>query len=299
MNVQGIGPQSAHSMGQTKRQQNLDNDAEKYQVKDKILETSDSEGSDPPVEDAGKTKGVVHNIQAGHFKGVADVRLRINFADQLPDATGKMAEEQMQEEAEALDINMAEKVDQLQQNFQFEYNFSYSFSLSVSSQQPNQQGADSLNDAQVFDIKSVVESFRKTFDDIFEELSVFGPEVHSAKTVTEADTGEGVMEQNVVDIAESHIVNFEVSEESTDDSEPEPTDFSAALNELRDFFESELQAIEERINAVLPLPPLSPPQGNGVAYDRFLGMYQDLYGLTENGSEEANSEEQDSITTSV
>ena len=29
------------------------------------------------------TKGVINNLLAGHYKGVADVRLRINFADEL------------------------------------------------------------------------------------------------------------------------------------------------------------------------------------------------------------------------
>jgi len=46
----------------------------------------------PPETDAAakpetqqEPKGVLRLLAAGHFKGVADVRLRINFADQLPD----------------------------------------------------------------------------------------------------------------------------------------------------------------------------------------------------------------------
>ena len=43
----------------------------------------------------GEANGVLQNLQAGHFRGVADVRLRINFADQIlavePQAAGLAA----------------------------------------------------------------------------------------------------------------------------------------------------------------------------------------------------------------
>ena len=36
-----------------------------------------------PKNEGGRAAGVLRNLEAGHFKGVADVRLRINFFDQL------------------------------------------------------------------------------------------------------------------------------------------------------------------------------------------------------------------------
>ena len=46
-------------------------------------DTAEPASSEEPVQDARKVPGVVRLIEAGHFKGVADIRLRLNFADYL------------------------------------------------------------------------------------------------------------------------------------------------------------------------------------------------------------------------
>ena len=57
--------------------------------------------------DGAKVKGVVRNLLAGHFKGVADVRLRINFAEELAAAQAQarapVAAQKVGELAVALD----------------------------------------------------------------------------------------------------------------------------------------------------------------------------------------------------
>jgi len=44
----------------------------------------------PPEEESREARGVIRLLREGHFKGVADVRLRINFIEEL--AGGELAE---------------------------------------------------------------------------------------------------------------------------------------------------------------------------------------------------------------
>jgi hypothetical protein len=44
------------------------------------------ETPDPTQDDADEARGVIRLLEAGHFKGVADIRLRINFAEELAGA---------------------------------------------------------------------------------------------------------------------------------------------------------------------------------------------------------------------
>ena len=60
-------------------------------VREKAL--TDAEIDEPPVvdepapeEEAREARGVIRLLQEGHFKGVADVRLRINFFEELAGA---------------------------------------------------------------------------------------------------------------------------------------------------------------------------------------------------------------------
>ena len=55
--------------------------------------TSDAEIDEPPIvekpapeEETREARGVIRLLQEGHFKGVADVRLRINFFEELAGA---------------------------------------------------------------------------------------------------------------------------------------------------------------------------------------------------------------------
>ena len=79
MNVNGIGAglaagHAGKALGQAKRPE-ASSDAKKTESPPHV-KVNDEAGET-------KTKGVVRLLQEGHFKGVADVRLRINFHDEL------------------------------------------------------------------------------------------------------------------------------------------------------------------------------------------------------------------------
>jgi hypothetical protein len=39
-----------------------------------------------------------------------------------------------------------------------------------------------------------------------------------------------------------------------------------------------MEALNSTVNAAAALPPLSEPNGNGVAYEKFLAIYNELWG---------------------
>jgi len=77
MEVQGIGHGIGGGHGVEKAQKHPKSalSANKASTSDAVPEPSPSDGA--------KTRGVIRLLQEGHFKGVADVRLRINFFDEL------------------------------------------------------------------------------------------------------------------------------------------------------------------------------------------------------------------------
>jgi len=60
-------------------------------------------------------------------------------------------------------------------------------------------------------------------------------------------------------------------------AEEAPVTFADAIASFADGFQESLAAFLDTIDAASQLPPLSsPPNGNGVAYDKFLAIYNDL-----------------------
>ena len=55
-----------------------------------------------------------------------------------------------------------------------------------------------------------------------------------------------------------------------------PGELTAALASLTQTFDEALAELLGSIQITLALPELSPPSGNGVAYDKFLAIYNGL-----------------------
>ena len=101
----GLGGRGDSLTAEQKRMALLvENHAEKTSIRDTILASGKSETKEPSAEETGKTKGVIRNIKAGNFKGVADIRLRINFHEELAADRSQEVARQIEEEAEILDV---------------------------------------------------------------------------------------------------------------------------------------------------------------------------------------------------
>ena len=73
-------------------------------VKKSIQQSTETAGDNETVvaAESSKKKGVIRNLENGHFKGVADVRLRINFQAELAAAAKQKSFEALRQAAPAL-----------------------------------------------------------------------------------------------------------------------------------------------------------------------------------------------------
>ncbi|MHC4213704.1 MAG: hypothetical protein ACYSWP_10070, partial [Planctomycetota bacterium] len=64
-----------------------------------------------------------------------------------------------------------------------------------------------------------------------------------------------------------------------------PTEFELFLGELAGMFNASVEGFIESLNSVSVLPPLSEPNGNGAAYEKFLAIYNDMIANPSNQTE--------------
>ncbi|MCH7792272.1 MAG: hypothetical protein IID31_08345, partial [Planctomycetes bacterium] len=81
------------------------------------VKKTDSDDDRSPSVKADNVPGVIRLLEAGHFKGVADVRLRINFHDQLEQRATDNATDTLRTDADELVKTTASKTDEVLTSF--------------------------------------------------------------------------------------------------------------------------------------------------------------------------------------
>ena len=183
-------------------------------------EVSEVEGEQSEQTDS---HGVLRLLQEGHFKGVADVRLRINFHDELAGI-----------QAAAVDAAAGEKINAIMgsiggvvNSFLQENTLTEEQTATVLATKENfVQAASATGENPAVDLTAAFEAFITALQNLFAEDS--------------AVNRQGLIE------------NLQ-------------TTFVAGMAELTD-----------AVSGVSALPPLSEPKGNGVAYDKFLAIYNQI-----------------------
>ena len=204
---------------------------------------------------ADNVPGVIRLLEAGHFKGVADVRLRINFHDQLEQRAEDKAADTLRSGADELVKTTASKTDEVRTSFANDEASSQAvqaslgeFSESVDTTIATALKADDL------DLDAIMSDLRAAFDNLVGGLrDLFGPakpDTLGADTLVSVVPGAG--------------------------DPPGPDAFDAALTELTDAFDQALSSLIESVESSLYLPDPSPAPGNGSAYDKFLAVYHNL-----------------------
>lgn len=207
--------------------------------------------------DGGAEPGVIRLLRAGHFKGVADVRLRINFHDRIAalhaESAAETAEQRRTAASEAvngeveslltsgeLSAEQTEAVEGLLDTF--------TAALQAADGESGESTGVDEGDA------STVESVYRELEDGLKELLL--PE-QPAEPAAEEETSEGTGGQ--------------VAEETAT--------FDDFLSGLREAFQAALSEVGEPAGIESFLPSLSPAEGNGAAYEKFLRTYRQVYGL--------------------
>ena len=288
MKVHGHGHQHSQAMGQLKPHQPQEEREGKHQLKEAIMSKLETKNAPQVAQSQGEAKGVIRLLQVGHFKGVADLRLQINFGEQLQNATIQAATNSLEVGGHELISNLEEKVLGLPETFDFVND--HVEGLMDTFKQIVETPSTSKDDGQ-FDVNFKTDKFRQAFDGLYNNLWILENGVEGAKAAV-SDVPPYLPEA-------STIVSTETTEEETAETEVGLTDFQTALSGLKEWFDTELQSLEARVDKLLNLPPLTDPRGNGVAYDRFLKTYNQLYSPVEGQSPKAESTEENIIETNA
>jgi hypothetical protein len=239
-------------------------------------------------------EGVVGLLQEGHFKGVADIRLRINFYDQLQAAATQKSDEALAAGGESLVTAVDAKFGEFMDEFQLPDDAEALMTVF-------KEAADGLIGALQdgsSESPAVLDGLGAAFANLLTALQQYAPEpaAEDADSTMEAvaditDDAEGVEGTGAAAVASGEDTS-DVAEEPT---ATEPTEFSLAVQGLQDWFEAEIDALEKSVGDLQILPALSEPSGNGVAYARFLEMYNALEGKS--SSDEAAGTDTSGIET--
>ncbi|MBN1475211.1 hypothetical protein JXA47_00510 [Candidatus Sumerlaeota bacterium] len=224
-------------------------------------------------EDMGRAKGVLRNLLEGHFKGVADLRLRINFHAELTaiqdQAVREVTEEKIAEIQGTVDgavdsLLASEDVteDQANRIAEIHENFTAELQGQVAAP-PDPQSADT---------PSPVDALEISLHDFLTALTA------ALTPVPEEPLGDVVSASlDALDEAEAGTSPPEGAVESP----AIPASLQEILTGLGEALESALAELREEIESARALPELSEPHGNGRAYAKFLAIYSEMTGAAE------------------
>ncbi len=215
--------------------------------------------------DGDKVRGVIRLLQDGHFRGVADVRLRINFHDEISalqsEKTGAAIEEGVEDIIEALQAELT---------------------ASLESSPPEGDLAASIDEASALmfaELKTIPqrdtgESSLQTSEIIPEIQAVFDAFVTSISASPEQESPDGTP-----DTVSSELNAETILESGVDEGEKLTAQeaLDQIIANLTEAFSSKLSSFEKLLSEISILPDLSEPTGNGKAYNKFLAIYSSMY----------------------
>ena len=204
-------------------------------------------------------KGVLRLLQEGHFKGVSDVRLRINFFEEL----NAIEAGKLQAVAEQKVNAVLESVGGIVDTFLEEENdLTEEQTAGVSMLQESfVQAASGYTNEPVADLNNAFDDFVEALRNLF----TLPAQTQEENTTTEAESPDA----------------------------PE-LPWQTFIEDLQSAFTTTANELTQAFAEVQILPELSEPNGNGVAFEKFLAIYNELHGLQSTSDEQPESEPLDS-----
>jgi len=264
-------------------------------------------GEEPAIEpEEEELPGVIRNLLAGHYTGVSDVRLRINFADEL----AAIEQEQMQaaaaEQIDGMLVTVGATIAGLLGSSETVIAEESEGTTEVTAEEPTEspteeqlaaiaeyQGAfvEEVNESKevfitsetpsqeelVAGLNGAFESFAASLISIFEPPpepeAVTPPET----TTSEGTEGEGEPDELVVEGGGTEGTG-EINGEGPEPEIPAEAgfDYQGFIESITSSFMTSLEGLISALNEVNTLPELSEPNGNGVAFDKFLAIYNEM-----------------------
>ena len=272
MNVQGVGNQQAwmHVKAKQEDTKNITDIAEDIAA----AAPENVQAGDAQTDGEG-AQGVLRLIQAGHFNGVADVRLRINFYDELQQISAQNTGQALEGGAQELTTNLTAELEKIGTEFELP---AETEELAASFKEGMDQIIADTKDGKT-DLTTALASMRAEFATLLDAMKAAmtessGP-VEEEEAAGQTDPEEAVPQ----DAGEAVVAEGETPEESGVIEEEPSTPFETRLAELEDWFAAAMTTLESSATATQAsqaLPPLSAPRGNGAAYAKFLEIYESM-----------------------
>lgn len=265
INAMGVGAGQAASLQKPEGPVETPEAGSALNQTSKATETEKAQGREQ------RARGVLGLLQEGHFKGVADVRLRINFAEELSSIHHAGAAQAVEAGLPAVDDVVDEAIAGLIASGALDDEQTASvllaqeeFSVAV------QEAADEYANGTSPDTQGMLAKIQSAFDDLVADLNPTitalvsveegVPVAPSTAPEVEAELGAGPVPTGV-DPAES----------------PAPASaFETFIEELTAAFNNAVESFQTAVADANPLPELSKPTGNGVAYQRFVNLLNDM-----------------------
>ncbi|MHC4244595.1 MAG: hypothetical protein ACYS3N_23405 [Planctomycetota bacterium] len=230
------------------------------------IEESPSTEPQSELQENDTDKGVLRNLMDGHFNGVSDVRLRINFFEELAAI-----------EAAKLQTVAAEKVGGVLQ--------------SVGGVVTDfVEGDNELTPEQSASVLDLHDTFTKAADESQNEL---------AADLTTAFDEFVIALRNLFtppeQTQEETIIPETKDVDTTEGSSTTELPWEMFLDNLQSAFTAASDELTKAVTDLTILPELSEPNGNGVAYEKFLAIYNDLLGAGTSAAEQPTNEPVDLI----
>jgi hypothetical protein len=235
-----------------------------------------TDGAPPETEetdgDGDKAAGVLRLLEAGHFKGVADVRLRINFFEELSARASAAAAPAVRGQAGDLIATMNARVDELIKP--------------LATDEAAQATVDELRGQFGAAVQAASEQYASDAgvngDSLIEAIqSAFDVLVHGLRGLLTPPPPPGEADAPAEPPAAAPVEGEAPAEPPLGVADtPAPSPLDNALASLTTAFDELLSGLGDSVATALHLPDPSPPSGNGSAYDKFLAIYNALRGVS-------------------
>lgn len=275
--------------------------------------TTDTINQESTSDDA-KASGVIRLLEAGHFSGVAEVRLRINFFEELSARSTEREAAEIADQSQELAASIGSEVDDFVSALAIDEKDRESLTALVDQFNTAVQSATSSSttdgplDANTItgELEAAFTTFVSRVRELFateeaetqptdatkpaEDDTVVGS--FSSRDAPAADLALQPIEGRI-EVGSESIAAIGISETEPTVETAEPIGGETALS-LDDALASLTQAFQDALVSFISwieetslLPELSEPFGSGSAYNKFLANYNDLLGVTASVDEQA------------
>lgn len=259
-------------------------------------------------------EGVLRLLLEGHFKGVADVRLHINFYDELAAIEAAqlqaVAEENVDGVLDAVGavVGMLAEEGEPTEEPPVELPVEPPIELPIEppgeppvepTVEPTGESAGEPTPEVPAEVAELQETFAQTVYQLRDDFlaaeapsadalvagmqSAFEEFVAALEEALASDTGDVTTDETAPDEGGDEPGSVEAAaEQGGEVTEPPPESepgLEAFIAELRAAFEAAMAMLIDAFDGVTVFGELSEPSGNGVAYDKFLAIYNEMRGV--------------------